>query len=413
MRVLVFEQWNGGHYFNYIECLVPRLAQIASEVVVAITEAASRTPLFAEQLAPLQALPNVRFDTSVPLPQWSSAAAYRLTLGRHVIDAVRRHRPDALFLPSADEQSLPFPLLARQAGRRSLHVEAVIHYRTYLARDTRREVVISAVERALLRTQAFAQINFVNFLQYEEAVARRLPIARIARVAGDPVPQPERLDRQAARTALGLGSGGRLLAMIGALDRRKAVLQTVEAFRRAALAPDDRLLLAGRLDPGYAAALQRDHADLIGAGRLVVFDRFLSELELRQCYAAADVNCSVYVDFLGLSSLMLKSVAADVPVVVGQRGWGAAIVKRFGLGHCADPYDADAFAATLTEALAARASYRRTEAIKRLLRFHTIDNFAGGMTERCAKLAGSVIVQPALDWAWVMEGVEPARRALR
>ena len=36
MRVLVFEQWRGGHYFDYLKCLLPRLSELASEVVVTL-----------------------------------------------------------------------------------------------------------------------------------------------------------------------------------------------------------------------------------------------------------------------------------------------------------------------------------------------------------------------------------------
>ena len=42
MRTLIFEQWQGGHYFNYLECLVPRLAAISDEVIVAIITALRR-----------------------------------------------------------------------------------------------------------------------------------------------------------------------------------------------------------------------------------------------------------------------------------------------------------------------------------------------------------------------------------
>ena len=38
MRTLIFEQWQGGHYFNYLECLVPRVAAISGEVIVADIE---------------------------------------------------------------------------------------------------------------------------------------------------------------------------------------------------------------------------------------------------------------------------------------------------------------------------------------------------------------------------------------
>ena len=237
---------------------MPRLAQSANEVVVAITDSAYRSKRFAEQLGALQGLPNVRFDAHVPLPHRAAPVSYRLTLGGNLLDAIKRNSPDYVFLPSADEQSIPLPLLAWTLGARRAPIEGVFHYRAYTADRNARERFTSAAERALLKTGAFAQLNFVNFLQCEEAVRRNLDLARFARVAGDPVPQPPLLDRREARTALGLEEGGRLLAMIGGLDNRKAVLQTVAAFRAARVAPDDRLLLAGKLDPHYADVLERE-----------------------------------------------------------------------------------------------------------------------------------------------------------
>lgn len=413
MRVLVFEQWQGGHYFNYLECLVPRLAQIADEVVVAITDAAYCSTLFAQQLGPLEAYANVRFDARVPLPRPASPIAYRLALGGHVVEAIQRNSPDYVFLPSADEQSLPLPLLAWKLGKQRVPVEGVFHYKAYVAQNTLRERVTSAAERALLRTGVFTHVNFVNFLQYEDAVRRGLEVARFARVAGDPVPQPSPIARQMARAALGIANDGRLLAMIGALDERKAVLQTLTAFRAARLAPQDRLLLAGKLAPRYAQTIEHEHHDLVRVGRLIVLDRFLSDLELRQCYAAADLNCSVYTDFYGLSSLMLKSIAADVPVITGHGGWGSATVHRFQVGHCVDPQDTQAYARLLPRAIEQSASYVRTTAVDRLLRFHSVDNFADGILERCRRHAGTGPARPVLDWQWVMQGLEPQRRLLR
>lgn len=413
MRVLVFEQWQGGHYFNYLESLVPRLAQTADEVVIAITDSAYRSQGFAVQLNKLKALPNVSFDTQVPVPGRTSILSYRLTLGSHLVSAIKRSSPGYVFLPSADEQSIPLPLLVSTLGARRVPVEGVFHYKAYTAHRTLRELLTSAAERALLRTGAFTQLNFVNFLQFDEAVRRDFDLVRFSRVAGDPVLQPPSLDRQEARMALGLEKGGRLIAMIGALDSRKAVLQTLSAFRAARLAPTDRLLLAGKLDPEFAAIVKREYNDLVFGDRLTVFDRFLSETELRRCYAAANVNCSVYNNFYGLSSLMLKSIAADVPVITSNQGWGSAIVKRFEVGHCVNPHDIQAYSALLPEALDRSASYVRTSSVDRLLRFHSADNFADGILERYRQWVGAKEALPALEWSWVMQGVDPERRFLR
>jgi glycosyltransferase involved in cell wall biosynthesis len=416
MRALVFEQWQGGHYFNYLECLVPRLASICDEVVVAVTALAAGSPRFAEQLGHLEALPNVRFDRGVPIPDGRSRLRFRAQLGRNVVDAIDRHRPHCVFLPSADEQVLALPLhaLAGRAGRaRRVHLEAVLHYKGYTARDSGSERLLSALQGQLLKTGVFDCLNFVNFLQHEDAVERRLPWAAMSRAAGDPVPQPPRIGRTAARHALGLDPGGRYIGMIGDLDARKAVPATLAAFRAAGLSADDRLLLAGRHAEAYAQVLRDDYQDLVRAGRVVVMDRFLSAAELQAAFCALDLHVSVYHRFAGLSSLMLKGLAAGVPVVANDHGWARAVVRRFEVGRTVEPSDTTAFASVLAGGLDESAAYRESPATTRLLAFHSIDNFTAGLVERVAAAAGRPLQAPILPWSWVMEAVPSERRALR
>lgn len=417
MRTLIFEQWQGGHYFNYLECLVPRLAAISDEVIVAITNRAASSDLFARQLGHLRNLPNVRFDLEVTVPEHKLGLAFRMNLGRNVVAAIARNKPDFVFLPSGDEQVLALPLLALGgAGRqlRGLPIEAVIHYKSYTARANARERMLSTVQRQLLATKAFSCLNFVNFLQFEDAIGRRLPLAQMARAAGDPVPQPPRVGRGIARRALGLEPDGRYLGMIGGLDSRKAVPATLAAFRAAKMARTDHFFLAGKLTPEYSKLVHDEYQDLVRDGTLVVFDRFLTEQELADGFAALDVHCSVYNDFSGLSSLMLKSVAAGVPVIVGdQPGWARATVNRFGIGHAVNHGSIETFSRVLREALEASAKYAESSAVGRLMRFHSIANFTEGLVERAAVHAGKTNLGSILTWAWVMEAIPPERRQLR
>jgi glycosyltransferase involved in cell wall biosynthesis len=237
----------------------------------------------------------------------------------------------------------------------------------------------------------------------------------MARAAGDPVPQAAKIERHTARRALGLDAGGRYLGMIGGLDARKAVSATLAAFRVAGLASTDRFLLAGKLPPEYSKLIRDEYQDLIRNGTLVVLDRFLTDQELALGFAALDVHCSTYTDFSGLSSLMLKSIAAGVPVVVrDQPGWARATVRRFRVGHAADVGNALAFARTLREALEASSSYIEGSAVARLLRFHSIANFTEGLVERAAALAGKAAALASIvSWAWVLEALPPERRYLR
>jgi glycosyltransferase involved in cell wall biosynthesis len=414
MRILLFEQWQGGHYFNYIEHLVPGLAAIADEVIVALTDVAASSERFKTQLAPLFALPNVRLDRQVQVPTEKSRLAFRLRLGRNVVEAIERSRPDYVFLPSADEQILALPLQSLRLRRlRETPVEAVIHYKAYTGTTSTRDRAVSAMQRQLLKTGVFSQLNFVNFLQYEDALARRFPWAGMARAAGDPVPQGVRMERTLARRELGIELEGRYIGMVGDLDARKAVSATIAAFRRATLTRTDRLLLAGKLAPAYARLIHDEHQDLVREGRLIVIDRFLSDTELAYCFAAIDVHSSAYNSFLGLSSLMLKSLASGVPVIVNEGGWGAAIVRRFEVGQAINPQLTLDYAASLRAALDASAQYRETPAVARLLRFHSVENFVQGIVQRAAAFAGHSPLTPVLPWSWVLEALPERRRALR
>jgi glycosyltransferase involved in cell wall biosynthesis len=322
-----------------------------------------------------------------------------------------------VYLPTADEQVLALPLQALAGARRRLRatwIEALIHYKCYTAEASARERLLSAVQRELLRTGVFARLNFVNFLQFEDAVRRRPPLAKIARAAGDPAPQRPRIARSAARRALGLDPAGRYVGMVGGLDDRKAVPETLAAFRAARLGATDRLVLAGSLLPQYAKLIREEYQDLVRQGTLVLLDRFLTGEELAQAFAALDVHCSVFKSFAGLSSLMLKSLAAGVPVLVSDRpSWARATVRRFRVGHAADAASVEAFSRALRDALEASAAYSEDEAVVRLLRFHSVDNFAEGLVETAAARAGKAPSASVLPWSWVLEALPPERRQLR
>ena len=106
MRVLVFEQWRGGHYFEYLDYLLPRLSELASEVVIATTKSALQSEGFESKVAAHTAFRNVRLETSVPEANPSLPIRERFKLLMHLRQAVAQTKPDYLLVPSADAQTL-------------------------------------------------------------------------------------------------------------------------------------------------------------------------------------------------------------------------------------------------------------------------------------------------------------------
>jgi hypothetical protein len=410
MKVLVFEQWQGGHYFNYLEALVPRLLDLADEVVVTMTRRAIETDRFKTQLGAIAALPRVRFVGTVPIADPSLPARERLQLLRNLQGAVAETQPDYLMVPSADAQTLALGavgLLGVNMLPRGLTSEATFHCGYGPAINNRKQAIKESVYRAAYAGSTWTHMNFVNFLYLEYAVQRRRSWIPRARLVADPVPETPRLSRSAARRLLGIPEDGRYLGLLGELDSRKAIPELLAAFRAASLGAKDRLLLGGRLDPQFRQLIDAQHGDLVMAGRLVLIDRFLSDEELLGGFGALDLVCATYRDFPGLASLMLKGLAAGRPLFAQDFGWSGALIKRFSLGTTVTTYDTPIFASGLRAALESSADYVETEAIRRLLNFHHPSNFIAGMTERLRVMTGRPALQPIKTWDWVLEALAP------
>lgn len=416
MKVLVFEQWHGGHYDNYLECLLPSLAKMAEEVVVAVTPRFMASAQSPAKHAAIAGLGNVSFSASVPEVSPRLPLAERYRAARNLANAMREVRPDYTLLPSGDAQS--WAVAAMQfVGRDMLKglgpLEATFHtgYGPSLASAKQRgkELVYGRVYGHL----QLARLNFVNFNYYEYLKSgARKPRSDVALV-GDPVPALEPIGRQAACRLLGIDPNGRYLGLLGSLDRRKAIPELLAAFAQARLGTTDRLLLGGRLAPAFASLIKDRYADLLASGRLVVMDRFLSAEELRHGFEALDLVTPVYYDFPGLASLALKALAAGRPIVVNDLGWSRSLVLRFEVGRRVDTADAAAFARALESALDDAAHYRNSEAVARLLQFHSIDNFTRNMLEGVAKYrGGGGGARERCEWAWVLEALPPKRRHL-
>src|SRR2546423_13257203 len=64
VRVLLYEQWFSGHHYHYLHHMLPRLIELADEVVVAVTLAGRESVEFQTLLAPFA--DRVVIDAGVP-----------------------------------------------------------------------------------------------------------------------------------------------------------------------------------------------------------------------------------------------------------------------------------------------------------------------------------------------------------
>lgn len=406
MRVLLYEQWHTGHYYHCLSHILPRLIGLVDEVVVAVTAWGRGTTEFQHLIEPFAG--RIRIDASIPRADPRMALRDRLGLYTNLRGAVDRLRPDYVLVPSADGQTTMMGLY-RAAGRgglpRGVRGEAGIHYILGPSRANARDYLKDLIYETTYRLSSWERLHFTNMCVYESIRSRGGALARRAALMPYPIPPNPRLDKGASRRALGIPEGGRYMGLVAEIDRRKAIAELLHAFRAGTSRPDDRLLLAGRLHPDFAGLIGREYADLVREGRIILLDRFIGLEEGGLIHSALDVVCTPYPRFGHLSSALLHGVAGGCPILANDFGWPREIVRRFGLGWLCDVLDRDAFTRTLREAFERCQEYRPTEGTRRLLAFHSPENYAETWLARLRQELGRPAPEPVLSWDWVLEGL--------
>ncbi len=182
-------------------------------------------------------------------------------------------------------------------------------------------------------------------------------------------------DRHAARAALGLDPGARIVAFVGRIQPLKApdVL-----LRAAAKLPDIHVLIAG--GPSGSGLATPDGlvqlADELGITDRVTFLPPQSPDELVRVYRAADlVAVPSYNESFGL--VAIEAQACGTPVVAAAVG-GLPVAVRDGVsGALVDGHDPDAWAQTIGEVFVRDPATMRAAAVEHAAQFswaHTVDS---------------------------------------
>jgi hypothetical protein len=145
--------------------------------------------------------------------------------------------------------------------------------------------------------------------------------------------------------------------------------------------------------------------DLIEQRRLVILNTFLSTNAYRAALSALDVVCTPYrpsVACRAPCSKVSPQVAQYWPT--GAAGWKPSSIASISDGHAMS---------WITRHLRTRfaspwirsAEYRETDAITRLLAFHSIENFAAIWTNGIRQHRG-LAASNILPWGWVEESIQ-------
>ena len=277
---------------------------------------------------------------------------------------LRRTRAKVGFFLSIDHLSLPLAIGLRLGGasiggvlfRPSVHYQTIGPYRpkrSERVRDLRKSVLY----RLMLLNGALTSVVSLDpyFADFAAANYRR---GRKVRGIADPTFPPTELVEGDKRLADQLPADRVRFVLFGSLQRRKGVLELLEAL----LLLDRQLggraavMIAGRIDEDI-------RADLLTSWRRVaavrpdiwlrVEDRRLASGEIEALVRASDVVLAPYQRFVGSSGVLLWAARAGKPVLTQNFGLIGRLVRDHRLGLVADVTDAEAFAVAMADIIKA------------------------------------------------------------
>ena len=413
MRVLIYEPQYVGHNMAYVANIVPRLDALGCEVVLATSEQASKSEQFRNHLGA-----SVESCEIIELGGYEdrgSTRGIRMTGPRNtwamlngLSKSLQAAKPEHLLIPFGNPtvSFLGMPSsISRYIRRHSIEAETLLLFGRYSyphrgwKNALKENLALTLIDRG-----PWTRVHHILPHAYETMQSFSASLRGKANLLPDPIQVASPVPQAEARRKLKIPLDGRYAVLVGLLERRKGVLELLNARRAAKhLRHTDRVLLAGRVADELKPILATEYSDLIDAGQLIVLDRHLSNEELEATCFAANLVCTPYPNHRYSASIVIRAAAAGVPVLANAIGWMNDVVNRFGLGITCDTNNAEVFAEQLAHALESSSEYYPSEAAQRFVKFHTVENFTWQLTSRIAERLGQASGNAhALRWDTVI-----------
>ncbi|MBD2467825.1 glycosyltransferase family 1 protein [Nostoc sp. FACHB-145] len=157
------------------------------------------------------------------------------------------------------------------------------------------------------------------------------------------------VEREAARTQLGIDQETKVVLYVGRFDPRKGIETLVRAVNESQLRNSNKLklIIGGGSTPGNSDGIERDRIEGIikelGMSEFTVFPGLLNQESLPTYYAAADV-CVVPSHYEPFGLVAIEAMASSTPVVASDVGGLQFTVVHEETGLLAPAQDVPAFA---------------------------------------------------------------------
>lgn len=344
MRVVFYEPTSTGHHFAYLSRMLPGFFELPIECILTTTPESLASEEYSLLLKPLGDRLQVEAACTTPRSRHPvRIAAHRLGELSRLCQHMRMDRLIILY----GDGIWPLATASSMAGRKlfsdGLPVEVSLYRGAFsypgaagMGAHVRRWLF-----RRLLRSPLFDRIHLNDDLLYDYAfkTCASRDMDRVF-LAADPIEMFPPVSRQKARQQVGLPEDGRFIVGIAMINRAKGMHLVIDAFAEMVHSgrfASDRLVLAGPHAANIQDMLGSGRlAELVGQGKIISCDRYLTEREMYLFAAAGDVNVAAYLGHSGRSSKILWAAAAGRPCVGTAEGCVGYMIRTYGLGWTVD-----------------------------------------------------------------------------
>jgi glycosyltransferase involved in cell wall biosynthesis len=152
----------------------------------------------------------------------------------------------------------------------------------------------------------------------------------------DPAEHAGGSSRHESRIAFGIADTTVTILVFGSIDERKGIDALMGSLATERDLDDYTVILAGKQSESMRAQMYAPvYAQLRSQNRLIVIDRFVSDMEQGDLFAAADVVWVGYRNHIYMSGVLVLAGRAAVPVIGTSGGEIGKLIEEHGIGVAA------------------------------------------------------------------------------
>ena len=390
MRVVILDPYASGHHASYLRWLVQAARREHWSVVVATSKTALTHPLLNTIAADLgdvsthlvEAGPGMGSSDGRSSKLLFREFAYWRTFKRVVLEVREKTAVDGVILPYVDYcfyalaicgspfQELPWCGICMRLGVAPGAADA----RSLLPLKWR-------LARRILGAPTLSALFVIN-PSVQDVPPSWLSTTRLSklRYLPDPAEFESTTDRTGSRAALGILDGDVGILVFGSIDERKGIDALLNSISSEKGLGNYVVILAGKQSGIVQSQLRTaPYSELLSARRLIVIDRFLTEVEQSAVFAAADVVWVGYRNHFYMSGVLVLAGRAGRPVVGTSGGEIGRLIEKYRIGVVANIERPAEVTAALREMLDVRTRSRFSEGAQLAFAGHTVENFGASV----------------------------------